>query len=1275
MSSLIEITGDDIAELGDAELRELIGRLCEADYRSAGLSTSGITWGGHQDAVDGGLDVVVRDNVSPPVASSVPTNLTGFQVKKSDMPRSAILNEMRPEGVLRKSIKALLQDRGAYIIVSSKGSTSDTAIKNRIKAMKEAVADEAGHKNFHLDFFDRGRIATWVRSHPSLVIWVREKIGKPLRGWQPYKNWAQAPEGINEEYILDDGLRLYDQIYATDRKLSVGEGLSKLRTTLTTPSKCTRLVGLSGVGKTRLVQALFDNRVGEYALDQNQAIYTDMSHSPAPDPVSIAEQLINDRSRAILIIDNCPPDLHCRLTQVCSTQNSTVSLLTVEYDVRDDLPEETSVFRLEPASEEIIEKLILSRENFAHISQIDARTIARISGGNARVAIALANTIRLGETLSGFRDEQLFERLFWQRNKPDKILLVSAEVCSLVYSFEGTDTSSQKSEIKFLASLGNQSSSDLYRGIAELIRRNLIQSRGVWRAVLPHAIANWLAKRALESIPKDALMNGFMGASERLIKSFTHRLSYLHDCKAVIDIVNDWLDENGWIGKSVGNLNDLGITVLNNIAPVSEAKTLEAIERAVNGSSGEVFTSRSNSHLSEFVRLLRHLAYDPALFHRSVKMLCCFALSEGKDGSHSHARETLRSLFYIYLSGTQARIEARAKIINELVDSEDENKQELGLFLLEATLKTSLFNSSHEFSFGARPRDFGYRPQTQEEIARWFDTVIDICTRSVLSGRSISKQAEKMLEDNMRGLWIDACAFDAIEESVRKILGQGAWNGGWIAVRKTLQVSSKNSDDEVRDRLCRLEKLLRPGNLLEKARAFALSSSHGVFDLEDNFDKEEAVSARIRRTVNTTRKIGVEVAQDTKALDILLPEIVSTDNTRLFHFGMGLAEGSRDREALFQTLHAALGKIPPEKRRIGVFNGFLAYCAKSDPMLHDSIFDKLIRDDLLGEWFPVIQEGTSSMDQKGVQRLHEALDFGKAQIFLFQNLGVHDSISDDDLAGLVKNILSKEDGVGVALEILQMRFYVCEGSPSKYSDGLMKVSRDLLTAYSFEDKRAGNDPDYKLAQLVSICLDGSEGCHTAKIFCQNTKEAILNGRASCNGYPQLLNSLAKTQPTLFLDVFLDEDVEDYQIRRMFNDGADWYDNPLGQVLDTDLLTWCEKKPSSRYPLVALAIDAFEKSEETGRYEWNPFVHTIFKNAPDLEATLKKISYTLRPTGWSGSLADILQSRSVLYQDLYEHENVEVVAWAKDQFAKLQAEIIIAQKWENQEGRDRDERFE
>lgn len=1278
MPNLLEITGDNIARLDDAELRALIGLLCEADYRLAGLPTKGITWGGHQDARDGGLDVVVRGETPPPQNSFVPRSITGFQVKKSDMPRTEILKEMQPNSILREEIKALIQERGAYIIVSSSGSTTDTALRNRTDAMKEAVANENNHQNLHFDFLDRGRIATWVRSHPSLILWVRNKIGRQLNGWRPYENWANAPGGIEEEYLLDDGLRLHDGTKPRDKGMSAKDGLLKFRSALSTAGTSVRLAGLSGVGKTRLVQALFDERTGEQALNPSQAFYTDISNSPDPDPRTFAEQLISEKTRAILIVDNCPPDLHRRLTQISSVSHSTVSLLTVEYDVRDHLPEETSVFRLEPASEEIIEKLI--RKRFSHISQVDTRTIAKFSGGNARVAITLANTVQQGETLSGFHDEELFERLFRQRHDSNESLLISAEVCSLVYSFEGTDANSEKSELKFLASLVGKSGSELYRDVRVLKDRDLIQSRDVWRAVLPHAIANRLAKRALESIPKDTLVQSFLNSgSERLIKSFTRRLNYLHDCNPAIEIVNEWLAQDGWIGKENGNFNAFGMEVFRNIAPVSPEKALEAIERAANGDEGSQFTSRENTHYYEFVRLLRHLAYDPELFDRSVKLMCRYALSEKPEENYNSTRGVLESLFYIYLSGTHASVEARAKIIEELVDSADQDRQELGLFLLDAALETWHFSSSHEFGFGARPRDFGYQPKTRKEVIHWYETFTGICTCLAISGQPIAKKARKVLSDNLRGLWTKGGIFEALENSAKQIQEQKAWNEGWIAVRGIIRYDSEDFEEEILERLYRLEKTLKPNNLLERARTFALLDQHYTFELEDDFDNDEDVSSGWRRVEETTRDIGAQVAQDIDTLNALLPELVSTNNTRLHSFGRGLADGCSDKQELWQILCTQLEKTPSEKRQIGIFLGFLSSCAESDPAFYNSILDNLIGNDLLCEWFPIFQT-TSTTDQRGVERLHEAIDTGKAKIHTFQCLAwgrVHESISDDDLADLLKKIPSKEEGIYVVIEILKMRFHRPKEEFSEYSRSLVAVARDVLSMYSFPDeRRRHNNLDYNLAQIAPICLDGQEGINAATEICQHLAEAITDNRIYAFGYNGLLNILARNHPFVFLDVFLGNDgIEDYQRRRMFADDFKRRNNPLNQISDDDLISWCDNDPEDRYPLIASAIQAFSESAETSGLAWKPIVYSIFEKAPDLGVVLEHLADAIRPTSWSGSLADILQKRSVLFQSLYQHDNAEIKALARGQYSALQETIKREREREERHNRERNESFE
>lgn len=93
---MFEITPDDIALLDDEDLRALVGLLCESELRSRGFSTSCVTWGGNQNAADGGIDVRVALSDGAAIDGFVPRPATGLQVKKQDMSRADILAEMRP---------------------------------------------------------------------------------------------------------------------------------------------------------------------------------------------------------------------------------------------------------------------------------------------------------------------------------------------------------------------------------------------------------------------------------------------------------------------------------------------------------------------------------------------------------------------------------------------------------------------------------------------------------------------------------------------------------------------------------------------------------------------------------------------------------------------------------------------------------------------------------------------------------------------------------------------------------------------------------------------------------------------------------------------------------------------------------------------------------------------------------------------------------------------------------------------------------------------------
>ena len=226
---MFEITAQHIADLADDDLRILVGLLCESQLRKLALPTSAVTFGGHQDASDAGLDVRIALPPTTSIQGFVPRPATGFQVKKPDMPRSEILDEMRPHGQIRPVIQRLADQSGAYIIVSSKGSTSDAALGRRRNAMAEAVSDVRHASSLTLDFYDRTRLATWVRDHPGLIPWVREKIGKAIPGWRSYGAWAYAPEGVSGAYLIDDKARIHTGREEDGDGLSALEGIRRIR--------------------------------------------------------------------------------------------------------------------------------------------------------------------------------------------------------------------------------------------------------------------------------------------------------------------------------------------------------------------------------------------------------------------------------------------------------------------------------------------------------------------------------------------------------------------------------------------------------------------------------------------------------------------------------------------------------------------------------------------------------------------------------------------------------------------------------------------------------------------------------------------------------------------------------------------------------------------------------------------------------------------------------------------------------------------------------------
>jgi hypothetical protein len=1268
---MFEITRDDIAALDDEDLRTLIGLLCEAELRRANLPVSAVTWGGNQTAKDGGLDVRVSLAPGTAIAGFVPRAATGFQVKKPDMPASEITKEMRPGGDLRPVIAELATAEGAYVIVSATGSTADAALSSRRQAMAEAVKDCPDATKLHLEFYDRNRVASWVRDHAGLIPWARSKVGKSVPGWRSYGGWSRVPAGADKTYFVDDKARIKTGNKDDGDGLSAVAGINRIRDALRRPGQVVRLVGLSGVGKTRLVEALFESGIGANALDPSLAIYTDIADGPDPQPRGLASDLIASGTRAILVIDNCPPEIHKQLSDVAQASGTTISVITVEYDIREDQPEGTDVFSLETSSPELIEKLVRAR--FADVSQINARTIAEFSGGNARIALAVASTVKKSETISSLNSAELFTRLFQQRHQHDADLQKIAEACSLVYSFQGELLSGEEAELPVLGGVIGKSAQDVFTAVAELKRRDLLQQRGPWRAILPHAIANRLAERALQNIPYSVIEGALVNGSARLLRSFSRRLGYLSGSKQAQAIVQGWLGPGGMLANIV-NLNELGRGVFTNVAPVFPEATLAALEAVFGNASKEELLVGGN-----YIRLVHALAYDSALFERAAKLLCKFAEVLDENNVDGEAVRAFTPLFSIVLSGTHAPLAMRLKVLYGLLKSDKSVERQLGLKGLEAAMKTQHFTPYAPFEFGGRSRDFGHHPKDGAEVGDWFEQVLTFAEPFALGNSAMAAPVRKAIAGKFRGLWTHVSRYDALERIAKAAAGDGFWRDGWVAARQTRQSNGNTLKEAGRDRLTALEAYLRPKNLVNSVRGMVLGQRNGNLDLEDfedEDDDEASTTERMARAAATIEELGKSVATDDEALSTLLSELISGSG-KLSSFGRGLGLGASSPRAIWDKLAGALKDA--EKPNMQVLQGFLHGLAGIDLTTTNAFLDEAVTHPVLCEWFPDLQ-ASIPIDAVGARRLLAALALGKAPVgnfFVLVYGAVCEPIPGPDFRDLMLAIGAKPDGNRIALEILSMRLHSDGNAKREPLPETVEAGRILLEQYTF--KRRGNQADhddYKLGVVSSKCLVGPAGAPVAQKLWRDMKAAVDSYDAYGWEQDDLLKALFKRHPVAMLDELASGDDKDRRKSiALIHETMEHGRHPLSVLDDATLLEWAEKDPKVRFPFAAGIALLFDRVNEQAQHEWRPIAAQLLARAPDPVLIFNEIKSRLWPRSWSGSLASKFESRLQLLEKLEIGTRPELLVAFQELRAELVETIAKQRERELQEDRAESERFE
>lgn len=1214
---MLEIESIHIKELNDSILRNLIGLLCEEELKKFHTNVRNVFWGGHQDAGDGGIDVRCEYEGNVDNNSFIPRNIVGFQVKLMDLSHSKIIKEMNDKsGNLKESIQDLCRKKGAYILVCGRSSVSDKMYKNRIAAMKEAVYGYQGAESVCLDFMDCNRIATWVRSYPALIVWVREKINRTMQGWRAYGRWSDTQNKHYKDYIVDQEKRIYD--YINNEEITVLEGIQRFRNLISKGSAIIRLTGLSGVGKTRIVEALFDEQVGVDALSPLKVIYADAAENLEPSAEQMLREVMLKNDETVLIMDNCSAELHVRLMTICRTQETKVSLITIEYDVKDENTEETTSFMLKPASDNAIEEIII--KNYTQIPFYVVNRIIEISGGNARLALLFAKCLSEYRDITMLRDSELFKRLFWQKGNEDKKLFKTAKTFSLLYSVD-YDDEGKESELNKLSKLLGIHLRKSVEYLEELRSRDILQTRGKWCAILPHALSNYLAKNAIQSYRKNALKKSIIdNGTDRMKMSFAHRLSFLYDDGIVMEIAEQWIDEEF---TDLSSLRPCQMECFYYLSKIKPKKVIECIKRDWNrlpsylDSSGRIYA------------IVSTLAYYPDYFVDCINLLTTKEFYTGKESDIE--------MHFQYMDFMNKKCaDERLKLIKKWVEGD---KKELGLKCLQMTLVKG-------YGTGLVYREFPDFNQVLKENAKenkdyWFD-VFSGCIeelamdKSLLSILNTKDSAIRIFELIEQGYISNA------EKIAKKIRKGMFWREGYIAIRNKLHLKSKYSN-YILIKMQEIEELLKPKNLEEEVLYWCVSYISELFFISE-YSFEEANKIHSEKLMY----YGKILAKDISLFNKVYKELVLA-NAATFQLGKELAKSSYCN-LMWNMLCETLKENEYIPGRLNMLMGIL-----SGQNNIDDIKEKLgvlLQDfELNRTYVELVVTGNYFADE--IVRFYNVVKNRKLDISIFSRLSECQcflNLSIENFMYYMHEFVKYENCHAVIWDLIASKVRYEKKTKGNVDEEDKKriltfLSSESISICCTSQKSMVDIPNYIKTVILSLCNHmNAQSEQYIIMFYKWIKDDIERKYTINYDFYMILGELYKVQPILFLNIFVENSSNWSNICRIIKKNNRIGKDILSQNHLDVLITWCNTQPDKRYDKIFNFIYGYERVE--GKYLWKKITLTAMEQVENRKVLALKLIESINPVFTDTKWSKEREQREILF-DLFEKDkDGEIVELAK-----------------------------
>lgn len=1032
-------------------------------------------------------------------------------------------------------------------------------------------------------------------------------------------------------------------------------------------STVTRLLGLSGIGKTRILLETFRPKENDidFLISTNRVLYVNCNDYPNQINFSeIISKIKNEKEDAILIVDNCDISTH----KLIARNLRGLTLITIDSNPEENSNKDGTNYIVIGKNElsDIVTQLVDS--NFQNIGEANLKRIKDFSQGIPFMAVLLGESVKNGEKFIGkLDDKDILDKLLGTKGKEQEWRNI-LKSCSL-FSYFGFENELE-SQYKFIATNQNITisnntehvrTSTFLDVIMHFEARGIIEKKGRYLSIRPFPLSMALAIEWLDTCTSDRILQVIVDITKleephrtTLINSLAEQMKYLGYNDKAIQIVEKIVGPHSPFDNAEVLNTELGSRLFRSFVEVNPI--------AVSRNFKRQFLLKPTDELLKIVEgrrniiwTLEKLCFDKRTFSDGAKVLLKFAIAENETWTNNATGQFLQ-LFSTHLSGTEADLNERWKIIKWALDQNDKQYDEIALKAMNRGLKFGQFSrmGGAEYQGGKRLID---NEPTSNELEDYWNNIFYTLITFVKVKNDYLDWVSETIASNIRPMFhfgMGSIIIPILKEVSE--IRDNKWDNGLQGLKYTRKYERNFITEKQLDEINSLINQLTQTDFLTRYKN--LSNSMYLED-DETYSTENLIVA--------IRELADEFINEHLSWDDTFIYFFKNHQFSSFHFGKRLAEILQNDQIKINhfieySLECIL-RIPQQERNFNVLGGFIS---NLDAETKEKFYLKLYASsELSNQLFYFL-----SIDKSGKDYFHLLFNLIESNICsvssfldIRYNYGLS-QLSIEELNDFSESLFSYGDE---GYSIIFILFYDLGWRNESIKTRLISIYKKCIVRLSFNQNLNLQLDYFKWAEVISFIISNQEEVD----FAQQVNRLIINSIARNNLY-QTDYDIQSVYKVLIrvhfhaiwndLSIALLSNDENYfqfySLKHILGSRIGGFGRNVGILFDGNIdaiFQWCENNQPLAPSRLAELTPIFDNNN-TDYTKWHPVANRLIDEYGNIRDVLSNISSNMGTYSWVGSVVPFLEAKKELFEQLCNHQIENVREWASSYVDNLEKDI-------------------